>query len=445
MNVLFLEIDSDRNWALASIGPACIGAYIRQRGHDASLMRVSPDETAANLLEKVKERKPDILALSLTSRQWLRAKRIVNDLKKKLNIPVIAGGLQATYDPETVLASSGFDYVCLGEGEEAVVELLGYLERGEKVSSGSIKNIWMRGETRPLVRPPIASLDSLPYMARDLLDEQEGVVHICTQRGCPFPCSYCAAGSTLELYKGNEYGRRRSCQNVIDELSHIQKNGILNFVIFEDDTFTLDRKWVREFCRQYGAEIGVGFSLHARVETMTLEMIEELSNAGCQHIVYGVESGSYRVRKEIMKRPVANERFLEVFNWSKNSNIRVIANFMLGLPGETKRDIDMTLDFIKELEPDDFAYCVFYPFPGTDLFRLCREKGYLPENYRELPANHRQSVLTLPDLTKEDIAYYYDKFTEIRESNYLRQYGNLLDFEGQRLALEGIKESAALG
>ncbi len=118
---------------------------------------------------------------------------------------------------------------------------------------------------------------------------------------------------------------------------------------------------------------------------------------------------------------------------------------MLGLPGETKRDIDMTLDFIKELEPDDFAYCVFYPFPGTDLFRLCREKGYLPENYRELPANHRQSVLTLPDLTKEDIAYYYDKFTEIRESNYLRQYGNLLDFEGQRLALEGIKESAALG
>ncbi len=445
MNVLFLEIDSDRNWALASIGPAFIAAYIRQKGHDASLIRVPPDETTACLLKKIREKNPDIIALSLTSRQWLRASRVVSDLKKSFNVPVIAGGLQATYDPETVLSSPGFDYVCLGEGEEAMVELLGYLEREEKVLPNSIENIWVKGGARPSVRPPIPSLDCLPYMARDLLDEQDGVVHICTQRGCPFPCSYCAAGSTLELYKGNEYGRRRSCQNVIDELSSIKKNGPLNFVIFEDDTFTLDRRWVREFCRQYGVEIGVGFSLHARVETMTVEMVEELAAAGCQHIVYGVESGSYRVRKEIMKRPVTNERFLEVFNWSKKSDIRVIANFMLGLPGETKRDIDMTLDLIEELEPDDFAYCVFYPFPGTDLFKLCLEKRYLPENYKELPANHRQSVLNLPDLTKEDIAYYYDRFTEARENNYLKKYGNLLDFDGQRLALQGIKESAALG
>ncbi len=445
MNVLFLEIDSDRNWALASIGPACIGAYIRQKGHDCSLIRVSPDEPIDSLLIKVKDKKPDILALSLTSRQWIRASEVVRDLRKSLDIPVIAGGLQATYDSETVINSAGFDYVCLGEGEEAMAELLDYLGRGEKVLPNSIENIWVRGGSKPLVRRPIPFLDSLPFMARDLLDEQEGVVHICTQRGCPFPCSYCAAASTLELYEGNEYGRRRSCQNVIDELIDIKKTTPLNFVIFEDDTFTIDRKWVREFCRQYGSEIGVGFSLHARVETMTLEMVEELANAGCQHIVYGVESGSYRVRKNIMKRPVTNERFLEVFNWSKRFGIRVIANFMLGVPGETKQDIDMTLDFITELKPDDFAYCVFYPFPGTALFRLCKEKGYLPETYKELPANHRQSILSLPDLTKEEIASYYDRFTEVREKNYLRQYGSLLDFEGQRLALDGIKESAALG
>ncbi|MBT5471485.1 MAG: radical SAM protein, partial [Nitrospina sp.] len=279
----------------------------------------------------------------------------------------------------------------------------------------------------------------------DLLDEQEGVVHICTQRGCPFPCSYCAAASTLELYDGNEYGRRRSCQNVIDELVDIKKNGSLNFVIFEDDTFTIDRKWVRKFCRQFKETIGVGFSLNARVETMTLEMIEELAAAGCQFIVYGVESGSYRVRKNIMNRPVTNERFLEVFNWSKHFGIRIIANFMLGVPGETKQDIDMTLGFIKELEPDDFSYSVFYPFPGTALLRLCLDKGYLPKNYLDLPANHRQSILNLPDLTQEDIAEYYGRFTEAREKNYLRQYGNLLNYETQKLAINSIKECAALG
>ncbi len=445
MNVLFLEIDSDRNWALASIGPAYIGAYIRQQGHEASLLRVPLDETAVSLLEKINKKKPDVLALSLTSRQWLRAREIVRDLRKKINIPVIAGGLQATYDPETVITSVGFDYVCLGEGEEAMAELLGFLERGEKILPNSIQNIWVRGGPKPSVRPPFPSLDSLPFMARDLLDEQEGVVHICTQRGCPFPCSYCAAASTLELYEGSEYGRRRSCQNVIDELSDIKKNGSLSFVIFEDDTFTIDRKWIREFCRQYRVEIGVGFSLNARVETMTLEMIEELAEAGCQYIVYGVESGSYSVRKNIMNRPVTNERFLEVFNWSKRFGIHIIANFMLGVPGEHKQDVDMTLDFIKQLEPDDFSFSIFYPFPGTALFRLCLDKGYLPKNYLDLPANHRRSILNLPDLTQEDIAEYYGRFTEAREKNYLRQYGNLLNYETQRLAINGIKECAALG
>jgi radical SAM superfamily enzyme YgiQ (UPF0313 family) len=146
-----------------------------------------------------------------------------------------------------------------------------------------------------------------------------------------------------------------------------------------------------------------------------------------------------------MNRPVTNERFLEVFDWSKRFGIRIIANFMLGVPGEYRQDVDMTLDFIEELTPDDFSFSVFYPFPGTALFRLCKEKGYLPENYNELPANHRQSILNLPDMTREDIAEYYGKFTEAREKNYLRQYGNLLNDETQRIAITGIKECAALG
>ena len=82
MDVLFLEIDSDRNWALASIGPAFIGAYIRQRGHEVSLLRVPLDETSIGLLEKINKKKPDILALSLTSRQWIRAREVVRDLRK---------------------------------------------------------------------------------------------------------------------------------------------------------------------------------------------------------------------------------------------------------------------------------------------------------------------------------------------------------------------------
>src|SRR5262249_51216312 len=153
-------------------------------------------------------------------------------------------------------------------------------------------------------------LDALPFLSRDLLDERYGVVHITTQRGCPFPCTYCAARMYNELYEGTgEYGRRRSHENVLTELEEIRRHGPLNYIIFLDDTVTIHHPWVRRYCQLHREKVGVPFSLNARVETMNRELIEVLAQAGCRHIIYGVESGSERVRKEILRRPVANRRF----------------------------------------------------------------------------------------------------------------------------------------
>ncbi len=444
MKVLFLEIDMDRTWAAASIGPACLGAFIRQQGHEASLMRIPPDQSFSDIILNIEDEAPDMLALSLTSRQWLRAREVVRKVRVHLDIPVIAGGLHPTFAPEAVLASEGFDYVCLGEGEEALLEVLAFLEKGKSIVPGQIDNIGVPGASRPNLRSPFEPLDALPFMARDLLDEQNGVHHMCTQRGCPFPCTYCAARNFNDLYKGSDYGRRRSHENVVKELFEIQRNGTLNYVIFLDDTFTIDNHWVMEFCRVYGRDVGVGFSLHARVETVSLDMLTALAEAGCKHIVYGIESGSYRVRRDIMKRPVKNERFLEVFRWTKDLGILVTANYMLGLPGETVDDIRQTLELNEQLQPNDFGHFVYYPYPGTHLFETCREKGYLPDNYLELPAINRQSILNLPDLTHEEIAYFYDQFTVARERNHMKQYGKTYDRDQQKYVSEKIKESAAL-
>src|SRR5690606_4704642 len=106
--------------------------------------------------------------------------------------------------------------------------------------------------------------------------------------------------------------------------------------------------WVREFCRVYGAELGTPFSLHARVETVNEKLLHQLAEAGCQQITYGVESGSERVRREIMKRQVTNQRFRDVFRWTREAGIAVTANYMLGLPGETRADLDQTLELARE-------------------------------------------------------------------------------------------------
>ena len=422
MRVLFIEVDTERSWAVASIGPGFIASYLRQHGHEVEFFRATLDDSTASIVERAVAAAPGLIGLSLTTRQWLRSRELVAAIRARLDVPVIAGGLHPTFSPEVVLATPGFDYACLGEGEAAMLDLANALAAG--AATDAIANVWIRGGRRPPLRTPFEPLDALPFMARDVLDEVHGVVHLTTQRGCPFPCTYCAARMYNQLYAEiGEYGRRRSHQNVLDELFALRAAGKLAYVIFLDDTFTINHGWVREFCKVYGRELATPFSLHARVETVNEKLLHELRAAGCDQITYGVESCSERVRREVMRRPVGNDRFRDVFRWTREAGIRLTANFMLGLPGESRADLQMTVDLAEELAVVDFGYFVFYPYPGTALFHLCRDRGYLPADYLERPANHRETILDLPGLGQDDIGEFYDRFTDLRRRLYEARYG----------------------
>jgi anaerobic magnesium-protoporphyrin IX monomethyl ester cyclase len=419
VRVLFIEVDTERSWAVASMGPAFIAAYLRDAGHQVEFLRAPVDADPAAFADQVAATEPGLIGVSLTTRQWLRGRELAHAIRARVSAPLIAGGLHATFAPEAVLDTGGFDYVCLGEGEEATLELVRALEDGGDPTA--IANIWGRGGARPRLRPPLSPIDALPFLARDLLDEPPGVVHMATQRGCPFPCTYCAARMYDQLYDASgagDYGRRRTHASCLAELRGLREAGKLAYVIFLDDTFTIHHPWVREFCRVYGDELGAPFSLHARVETVNQKLLEALAAAGCSQITYGVESGSERVRRDIMRRPVSNQRIEQVFAWTREAGIAVTANYMLGLPGETPDDLDQTLALAERLEVLDFGYFVFYPYPGTQLFHVCRERGYLPDDWLERPANHRASILTMPELPAAHITRVYDGFTELRRRRY---------------------------
>lgn len=426
MRVLFLEIDTESDWAVASLGPGFLAAYLRAHGHEAGFLRVGIGMGAADLVAAVRREQPGLIGVSLTTRQWLRVRGLLATLRRESNVPVIVGGLHATFSPEECLAAEGVDFACLGEGEAALLELVEALEAGGAAPDRPIANIMVRGGPRPPLRPPIEPIDSLPFAARDMLDERWGVVHVSTQRGCPFPCTYCGARMFDQLYSdtgGPSYGRRRSHGHVLAELRAIRAAGPLNYVIFLDDTFTIHHPWVFEFCRVYGAEFGTPFSLHARVETVNAKLLAALAAAGCRHIVYGVESGSERVRRDIMKRSATNQRFRDVFRWTREAGIMATANYILGTPGETVAEMEETIALHQELQPTDFGFFVFYPYPGTALFHECLAKGYLPEDWRERPAVHNRSILRLPGVTAEEIAGMYARWTELRVATTLRRSG----------------------
>ncbi len=413
MRVLFLEIEAERDWALASVGPAFLGAYVRTRGHQAALLRVPIDEPLSTTLQAVSDHRPDLLGMSLTTRQWLRAREVASSLRRELDIPMVAGGLHPTFAPEQVLAAHGVDAICLGEGEQALASLLDHLAEGGEIPEG-VPNLWRDGSPRPPLGPPLQDLDAMPNIARDLLAEAPGVSYLTTQRGCPFPCTYCGARQYQDLYAGiASYGRRRSVGNVLAEIDSLRASGT-SWLIFLDDTFTINHPWLVELCGELAKRGGIPFSINARVETVSPRILDSLVEAGCRHITYGVESGSERLRREVLRRPVSNARFADVFDWTRARGIAVTANYMMGLPGETREDLEETFTLHARLDPVDFGYFVFYPYPGTELYRVCRDQGYLPNDLENLPANHRRSVLTLPDLSQDDIAAAYDRFTEIR-------------------------------
>ncbi len=424
MRVVFLEIEADRDWALSAVGPSCLGAWLRERGHEARLVSVPRDLPLPEARALALRLDPDLLAVSLTTRQWLRGREVVGALAGS-GVPLIAGGLHPTFRPDAVLAAPGFDMVCLGEGEEALLEVVQALESGRSLSG--IDNV-RTGPAPAKLRPPVRPLDRLPWMARDLLAEPTGVVHVSTQRGCPFPCTYCAANMLDALYDDARYGRRRTVEHVLRELEVLRDAGAC-YVVFLDDTFTLNPPWLRDYLPRHRDRVGLRFSLHARVETMTEALLDLLAEAGCDQITYGVESGSERVRREVMKRPVNNERIVAVFEATRAAGIRVTANYMLGLPTETPDDLDATFALHQRLDPDAFGYFVFYPYPGTPLFVTCRDRGLLPEDWEERPAVHHRSVLRLEHLSDGDLQRAWDRFTADRVERTRARYGGQTETE----------------
>ena len=443
MKILFVELEMDRDWSVASIGPAYLASYVRPMGFHVDIIHLQVDVSCADGIQQILDYNPDVLAMSLTTRQWLRAKEILNTIRQTKTITTILGGLHPTFSAESVLEEPGVDYVCLGEGELAFADFLTALRDNQPIEG--ILNIQGKGDRKPKMHAPFDPIDSMPFMARDLLNENNGVYHMTTQRGCPFPCSYCAARMYNQMYGSQKYGRRRSIPNVMQEIRQLHSKGDLSYIIFLDDTFTLNHPWVKEFCEIYGKEIRVPFSLHARAETVNEELLKMLAKAGCIHITFGVESGSERLRREVMKRRVSNQRLKDVFQWSQDAGIMTTANYIIGTPTETRDEIEETLALHAELNPHDFGYFVFYPYPGTPMYHYCKDRGLLPDDMLDRPANHRTSILNHDTLTPEDIEEFYERFTRVREQNYFDRYGIYLTKEAEASVTQQMNDCAKNG
>ncbi len=392
------------------LGIGYLTAYLEQTGkyHCSFVDSVAERLTTEETVEKVLRLKPDIIGISSFTTFLLNtAYELATRLKQESpNTPLIIGGPHTTSFGEQVLKDcSDIDYVIPGDAEVPLLELLDQISLGKEPAN--VKGIIYKNKDGSIVdtgcSTPIDNLDILPFPSRDIynhnlyeplpsLSPKRPAMSMITARGCPWArCKFC--------YQGGKYAspfRRRSPENVVSEIKDIINKYHVKNIVFWDDNFCIYPEWISQFCSLLKQEkITLDWSVLSRVNTVTKNMLQEMANAGCYSIQFGIESGNSDILKLIRKGHTL-EQCRDAVRWAKDVGMETRAFFVLGFPTETPEMSEETIRFACELNIDYVVFFSYYVAPGTLLAEIAMREGqcfefigqhmpsYLPNTYPDL-------------------------------------------------------------
>jgi radical SAM superfamily enzyme YgiQ (UPF0313 family) len=371
---------------------------------------------------------PDLIVIDSSFPSLNNDISVAVTLKENLDSKIVLVGPPASQFPEKILESNGIDIVARFEYDFTVKEVANAIQTNDSLKD--VKGISYKEDGR-IIRNPnreftnSEDLDKIPFVSKvykkhlNIKDYFLGSslypeVQIFTGRGCPFLCTFCSWPQTL---MGRKY-RARSIRNVLDELEWIQENLNVREVFFEDDTFTLSRKRVIEFCEEYKRrKLKVTWACNARAD-LDYETMKEMKDANCRLLIVGYESGSNHILKNI-KKGTTVEQMTQFTKNARKAGLLIHGDFIIGLPGETKQTIQKTRRIMKELKPDILQVSVATPFPGTEFYAWVSQNGYLltndPNEYLD-KRGHQKAIISYPCLSNEEMT---DAVDEILRSYYI--------------------------
>ena len=351
------------------------------------------------ILPVIKKDKPDYLVIYDDGFNYLTKMCLTNmreaafriaEIAKQNGITVIESSSDASDHYEKYL-DRNVDFVIIGEGEITLKELINKLDKNEN-DFESIDGLAFRKDEKTIKTSPrqiLKELDTLPFPAWDLvnIDDYRDIwlthnkyfsLNIATTRGCPFKCNWCAK----PIY-GNRYNVR-SPKNVIDEIIFLQKSFGVNHFWMCDDIFGLKPGWVQEF-RDLVKVNGLKFKykIQSRVDLLLKEdTITALAQSGAETVWVGAESGSQKIL-DAMDKGTTIEEINTATKLLKKNNIRVAFFLQFGYPGETKEDINKTVEMVLNLMPDEIGISVSYPLPGTKFFENVKDQLKTKSNWAD--------------------------------------------------------------
>lgn len=408
-----------------------IGGYVRDRGHAIEILDSEAlDLPPAAVAERVKKIGPRLVAMvvfghqpSASTQQMMPAGEACRAIKKAAaDIPIIMVGGHVSALAERTLAEEAVDFVCKGEGPVTVVQLLDALKAGGDGELGRVQGLVWRRDGKTVVNLPaplIQDLDRdlhgdvwemLPmdrYRAHNwqcfgALETRKPYASIYTSLGCPYKCTFCCINAPFDI---NRY-RMRSPDAVIAEIDRLHNEFGVKTIKIIDEMFVLNERHVLGICdllieRDYGLNIWA----YARVDTVKPRMLDKLKRAGIGWLALGIESGSKHVRDGADKA-LKDDDIVHIVREIQKAGIRVIGNFIFGLPDDDRDTMQQTLDLALALNCEYANFYSAMAYPGSPLYAMALEGGLpLPERWsgysqhsydcRPLPTEHLSAAEVL--------------------------------------------------
>ncbi|MBI2118110.1 MAG: B12-binding domain-containing radical SAM protein [Elusimicrobia bacterium] len=408
MKILFIFYNIGSSFSFHP-GIQMLSSIAKKNGHQTKLLHLHESHglpAQPGALKTLIERFiPDVIAFTATDFEYLKIEKLAGNLKKFYPKKFfILGGKSAILYKD--LIQSPFDAFCVGEAEIEFPELLKKIEEGKDYTNVKSFHFIKDGKLiKNSLGEIVTDLDSLPWADYELFDTplllriKNYILSVQFTRGCPYNCTYCFVTSdkkTLfqpkEGYGMKNYLRKRSVPSAIDELESLcnQYGKELNAFNLDDELPLVYKDWMKEFCRLYQERIynkyRVEYILNGRIDLMTEELIKTLTESGCREVRLGLESGNYRIRKEILDKPITDENIRDVFRLCDQYSLRVSAFTMIGMPTESEETIWDTLRMTSEIKPYLVRLTFCYPFENTRLWdyvlrnNLLRKERYLKQS-----------------------------------------------------------------
>lgn len=369
--------------------------------------------------------KPEVIGISnLFSKQFNNALELARLIKSiDRNILVVIGGAHPTADPDSVMAHAVFDCLVEGEGEIPLLKFLQYITG--KVSESALEAVYIRDGDNIRYYPRKSWLDfeKIPFPAFDLMNlelyfglnsshgkrRHERFMPIITSRGCPAKCVFCSAHKV-----GGYNFRKRNIESVIEEMKFLRRHYSIKELMFEDDNVTLDTRRAHNlFVRMVDEQFDFEWDTPNGVAAFALnnKIVALMKRAGCYHINLAVESGNQEHLSMNIKKPLKLCNVPPLVDYCRRLNISVNAFLVFGVPGETVETIWDSVKFAASMGIYRPYISIATPYPGTELFEICRQRGYLKEDFGYEDLHIRSFCIDTPELPSDVLKNTLNKVT----------------------------------